>query len=58
MNRGFTPSPEEVARARELIAAFAGQPGAGVLEIGGQMVDRPHLLQAERIIALAGDATG
>ena len=54
INRIFTPSAERVAHARRVIALFeeAG-PDAGVLSLDGRMIDRPHLRQAERILARA-----
>ena len=54
INAAFTPSAEEVAHARAVIAAFAAAPEAGALALDGRMIDRPHLLQAQRIVALAG----
>jgi citrate lyase subunit beta/citryl-CoA lyase len=53
LNAAFTPSPEEVAQAEKVRAAFAAAPTAGALRIDGKLVDRPHLLQAERILAAA-----
>jgi citrate lyase subunit beta / citryl-CoA lyase len=50
INAGFTPSKDEVAHAEEIVAAFEAQPDAGVLSVGGKMVDRPHLLQARRVL--------
>jgi citrate lyase subunit beta/citryl-CoA lyase len=50
INAAFTPSPEELAQAREIVAAFAEEPEAGVLSVGGKMVDRPHLVQAQSIL--------
>ena len=50
INAAFTPSPEEVAHARAVIAAFDADPKAGVLSVDGKMVDRPHLIQAQRVI--------
>ena len=35
----------------EIVAAFEAQPDAGVLSVAGKMVDRPHLLQARRVLA-------
>jgi citrate lyase subunit beta/citryl-CoA lyase len=32
------------------VNAFAAEPGAGVLSVDGKMVDRPHLIQAERVL--------
>ena len=53
INRAFTPSPEEIRHAGEIVAAFEAHPDAGVLSVGGKMVDRPHLVQARRIIERA-----
>lgn len=55
INAGFTPSAEEIARAEAVVAAFAAQPGAGVLRLDGRMIDRPHLIQAQRTLARAAD---
>ncbi len=51
INAAFTPSAEDVAHAAEIVAAFEAQPDAGVLSVGGKMVDRPHLVQARRVLA-------
>jgi citrate lyase subunit beta/citryl-CoA lyase len=51
INDVFTPSPEAIAKARAVIAAFAAQPGTGVVGIDGTMYDRPHLARAERLLA-------
>ena len=51
INEAFTPSDAELDHAREIIAAFEAQPDAGVLSVGGKMVDRPHLVQARRVLA-------
>ena len=53
INAAFTPSDEEVARARAVVAAFEAQPQAGALSLDGRMIDRPHLVQAQRILAAA-----
>lgn len=53
INAAFTPSEEEMRHAEEIVAAFEAQPGAGVLSVGGRMVDRPHLLQARRVLERA-----
>jgi citrate lyase subunit beta/citryl-CoA lyase len=57
INDVFTPKPEAIARAKAIIAAFAAEPGAGVVGIGGVMYDRPHLTKALRLLARA-DAAG
>ncbi len=54
--RLFSPSPEEVTRARLIIDTFA-QPEnsrSNVLPINGEMVERLHLLQAQRLLHKAG----
>ena len=53
INAAFTPSKDELKQAHAIVAAFEAQPGAGVLSVGGKMVDRPHLVQARRIIERA-----
>jgi citrate lyase subunit beta/citryl-CoA lyase len=53
INAAFTPSPDEVAHARAIVNAFGAAPSAGVLSVDGRMVDRPHLLQAKRVLARA-----
>ena len=52
-NRAFSPSPERVDWARQVIAAFAADPAAGVLKVDGAMIERLHLAEAERVMALA-----
>lgn len=54
INAAFTPAPAEVEEARAIVALFAQSPGAGALRFGNRMVDRPHLLRAERILGRAG----
>jgi citrate lyase subunit beta/citryl-CoA lyase len=53
INEVFTPSPAAIAKARAVIAAFAQNPGAGVVGIDGVMYDRPHLERAKRLLARA-----
>lgn len=52
INRAFTPSEAEVAHARRVLALFEANPGAGVLELDGVMVDIPHLVQARKILSV------
>jgi len=51
INEVFTPAPDEIAKAQVIVAAFADNPSAGVVAIGGVMYDRPHLTRAERLLA-------
>jgi citrate lyase subunit beta/citryl-CoA lyase len=50
INAAFTPSVGEVEHARAIVEAFDAEPRAGVLSVGGRMVDRPHLVQARRVL--------
>jgi citrate lyase subunit beta/citryl-CoA lyase len=53
INAAFTPTEAECAQARRIVAAFASAGGAGVASLDGQMIDRPHLVQAQRLLAAA-----
>jgi len=50
INAAFTPSASDVEHARAIVEAFDAEPDAGVLSVGGRMVDRPHLVQARRVL--------
>ena len=50
INAAFSPSAGDIASAAAIVAAFEAEPNAGVLSVGGKMVDRPHLIQAARIL--------
>lgn len=51
INAAFTPSAEEIARARAVVQAFADNPGVGTVAMDGNMLDRPHLALAQRLLA-------
>jgi len=51
INAVFTPSDGEVAHARAVVAAFDG--AAGVASLDGKMLDKPHLVLAEKVLARA-----
>jgi citrate lyase subunit beta/citryl-CoA lyase len=53
INRVFTPEAAEIARAKRIVEFFAANPDAGVVGLDGEMVDRPHLVRAERLLARA-----
>jgi len=58
INAAFVPTAVECAQARRIVAAFAAAGGAGVASLDGQMIDRPHLIQAQRILAAAARTDG
>ena len=53
INEVFSPSPDEIARAEAIVQLFVDNPDAGALSLDGQMVDRPHLIRAQRLLARA-----
>ena len=57
INEVFTPTEDAVRKAQAVIAAFAEQPGAGTVGIGGVMYDRPHLERARQLVARAKAAS-
>lgn len=56
-HRAFTPSAEEVERARRLLAAYeaAVARGEGTLGFEGEMVDEPMVRRARAVLDAAGD---
>jgi citrate lyase subunit beta/citryl-CoA lyase len=54
-NALFSPSAEEVAQARKLIAAFERpeNQGKGVVQVDGRMVERMHAEMARRTVEIA-----
>ncbi len=59
-NKAFSPSPEEVAMARKMIAAFdlPENKSKGVVSIDGRMVERLHADMARRTVAIAEAIAG
>ena len=57
-NQAFAPSPDEIAAARRIIAAFAAAPDKSVLALDGRMVERLHAEEAARLLALADAIAG
>jgi citrate lyase subunit beta/citryl-CoA lyase len=53
IHAAFSPSAAEVEWAGRVLAAFSASPGAGAVTLDGRMLDRPHIRQAERILAAA-----
>ena len=54
INAAFTPSPQAVSEARAVVEAFRAAGDPGVVALGGRMLDRPHLVAAERLLARVG----
>jgi citrate lyase subunit beta/citryl-CoA lyase len=54
-NAAFSPSADEIAQARKMIAAFdlPENRGKGVVSIDGRMVERLHAEMARRTVAIA-----
>jgi citrate lyase subunit beta/citryl-CoA lyase len=53
INDAFVPTAEELDHAAKIVELFAENPGAGTMGMDGKMIDRPHLLQARRLLDLA-----
>jgi len=53
-NIAFAPTADQLARANEVVAAFAApeNKGQGVLRVGGKMTELLHLVEAKRLIAI------
>ena len=54
INTGYSPDDDEIRHARAVIAAFERAGGAGTVQLDGKMIDKPHLTQAQRVLAAAG----
>ena len=54
-NAIFAPSPDEIAEAEAIVAAFddPAHAGRGAIRVDGKMVERLHLAQAEVLLARA-----
>lgn len=59
-NTAFGPTPDQLAWARVVVAAFADGANAdkGAIRLDGEMVERLHLAEAEAMLALADQPTG
>ena len=53
INKAFQLRDEEVERAQRIVELFDANPGAGALGLDGEMIDRPHLIQARRVLEQA-----
>lgn len=57
VNRGFLPHDDELIWARAVMAAVAGSDG-GAIALNGRMIDKPVILQAQKILQQAGESAG
>ncbi|MBS9336155.1 citrate (pro-3S)-lyase subunit beta [Fructobacillus papyrifericola] len=55
VNKVFAPTQKEILNAQNVMAAIeeAKRKGSGVIAMNGQMVDRPVVMRAERVMMLA-----
>lgn len=55
INQIYEPTKAEIEQAQEVIAAInaAHEKGSGVIALNGQMVDRPVVMRAQRVMKLA-----
>jgi citrate lyase subunit beta/citryl-CoA lyase len=53
INDAFTPDSAAIREARAIVDAFGNAPATGVVTHDGRMLDRPHLLRAERVLSRA-----
>jgi len=53
VNQAFAPDQTEIAWARRIVAAAAGLGGAGAGRVDGQMIDKPVIDRARRILSAA-----
>lgn len=53
INDVFTPSADEIERAQAVVDAFEAAGNPGVLAVDGEMLDRPHLRKAQKLLARA-----
>jgi citrate lyase subunit beta/citryl-CoA lyase len=54
INECFSPTEEEIEPVRQVIKAFEDADGAGTVGLNGKILDRPHLKQAQRLLAAIG----
>lgn len=50
INAVFTPSDDAIRAAEAVIAAFEDASATGVVGLNGEMLDRPHLRRAQRLL--------
>jgi len=53
INAAFVPTSEEIEQAGRIVELFESNPGMGTVGMDGKMLDRPHYVQALRLLELA-----
>jgi len=53
INAAFVPTAEEIQHAARIVELFEANPGLGTIGMDGKMVDKPHFVQALRLLELA-----
>lgn len=53
INAAFTPDSAQIEHARRVVEIFERSQDVGVASLDGQMLDKPHLMLARRVLALA-----
>jgi citrate lyase subunit beta/citryl-CoA lyase len=53
INAGYSPDEQELRQAQAVVDAFERAGGAGAVQLEGKMLDKPHLVQALRVIAMS-----
>jgi (S)-citramalyl-CoA lyase len=57
IHEAFTPTPEQVARARKLVAAFEHNP-TGLVVVDNELIELPVIRSMKRLLAIAERAAG
>jgi len=57
LNRVFTPSDAEVARAQKVISAFE-EADTGLVVVDGKLIEKPVIREMQRILSIAERAIG
>jgi (S)-citramalyl-CoA lyase len=52
LNEVFTPSPEEVAKAQKILAAFE-EANTGLVVVDGKLIEKPVVREMQRIVSVA-----
>ena len=56
LNEVFTPSPEEVAKAQKILAAFE-EANTGLVVVDGKLIEKPVVREMQRIVSVAKRAS-